>query len=162
MVISLKKVDAIPDKQLIFASFQIIANRMDTLLTRELSEFDMTTKQWFLLATIKSVFDNPPTMKAAAREMGSSHQNIKQVALKLEQKGLLSLQKNKEDARVTRLEMTEQSYEFLEKTQPRGTVFIEEVFNGIEKEDLSSTRVVLEKILLNLGGLENTTSFRKE
>ncbi len=148
--------DFIPDKYYIFASLLIIANKMETLLSRDLKEFGVTTKQWFLSATIKSIFEKPPTIKAVAKEMGSSHQNIKQVALKLEQKGLLNLEKDKKDARVTRLRMTEQSFAFWEKTQPKGNIFIKNVFKDIDMEDLAIAKEVLQKMVSNLTEMEQT------
>ena len=64
-----KKTDNIPDDAMIFGLLLIISNRMNTLLERELKEFDVTTKQWFLSETISSVFDHPPTLKEAASAM---------------------------------------------------------------------------------------------
>ncbi len=150
-----RKKDSIPDEPMIFALLLIISNKMNTLLERELKEFDVTTKQWFLSETIKSLFDTPPTMKELASEMGSSHQNIKQVALKLEQKGLLKLEKDRKDARVTRLRLTELSYDFWEKTDSKGTVFRHNMFKEINKKDIATTRGLLEKMLLNLTEIEN-------
>lgn len=147
-----------PDKQYVFGALLIIANRIDTLLERELKEFGVTSKQWFLSVIIDSLFNYPPTMKEVAKEMGSSHQNIKQVALKLQEKGLLKLEKDKKDARTTRLKMTEQSYEFWEKTQPRGFEFTENVFDGIENEDLTIAKFVLQKMMSNLSQMENKDS----
>lgn len=137
---------------MIFALLLIISNKMSTLLERE---FDVTTKQWFLSETIKSLFDSPPTMKQLAIEMGSSHQNIKQVALKLQHKGLLKLERDKKDGRVTRLRLTEQSYDFWEKTDPKGTVFRENMFKEMDKKSISTTRVLLGKMLSNLTEIEN-------
>ena len=51
--------------------------------------------------------------------------------------------------------MTEQSYAFWKKTEPKGSVFIEDVFKDIEKEELTRARVVLQKILSNLTEIEN-------
>jgi len=150
-----KKKDSIPDEPMIFALLLIISNKMNTLLDREFKEFDVTTKQWFLSETIKSLFDTPPTMKELASEMGSSHQNIKQVALKLEQKGLLKLEKDKKDARVTRLRLTERSYDFWKKTDPKGSVFRESMFKEMNKKDIATTRALLGKMLLNLTEIEN-------
>jgi len=149
------KTNSIPDEPMIFALLLIISNRINTLLEREFKEFDVTTKQWFLSETINSIFDTPPTLKEAAIEMGSSHQNIKQVALKLQQKGLLKLEKDKKDARVTRLRVTEQSYEFWKKTDPKGTVFREKMFKEMNKKDITMTRALLEKMLLNLNEIAN-------
>jgi DNA-binding MarR family transcriptional regulator len=154
----LKKMHLILDQHVIFASLLMIANRMETLLSRELKEFGVTTKQWFLSATIESVFDRPPTMKALAGAMGSSHQNIKQVALKLQQKGLLALEKDINDARVTRLKLTEESHGFWKKTEPKGDVFIEKMFQDIDNDDLSITTAVLQKMLSNLAEMDQSSS----
>ena len=143
-----------PDKQYIFGSLLIIANRMDTLLERELRQFGVTSKQWFLSVIIDSLFTEPPTMKEVAREMGSSHQNVKQVALKLQEKNLLTLVKDKKDRRVTRIRMTDESHEFWAKTQPKGELFTEALFEGVKKEDLQIARKVMQKIMDNLELME--------
>lgn len=153
----MNKIESIPNEQMIFALILIIANRMDTLLGREFKKYDVTTKQWFLIATIESLFDNPPTIKSLAREMGSSHQNIKQIALKLQEKGLLELVKDRKDARITRLTMTEQSHEFWGNLHIGGTLFMQNMFKGIKREDLTRTRELMQKILENLVEMENPT-----
>jgi len=130
---------------------------MNTLLEREFKEFDVTTKQWFLSETIHTLFDYPPTMKEVASEMGSSYQNIKQVALKLQQKGLLKLERDKKDARITRLRLTEQSHDFWQKTDSKGTIFRENMFKEMNNKDIATARALLEKILSNLIEIENAT-----
>ncbi len=150
----MRKLDSMKDQKFVFGSVLIIANRMDTLLERELKEYDVTAKQWFMTAVIDNSFDNPPTLKEVAREMGSSHQNIKQVALKLEQKGLLVFEKDKKDARVTRLKLTDQIYEFSQLTQSKATIFTQALFKGIEKDDMSKARAVLQKMLSNLSEMD--------
>ncbi len=156
------KAEQMEDKQYIFGALFTVANRMDTLLERELKEFGITTKQWFLSIIIDSLFEEPPTMKEAARESGSSHQNVKQVALKLQEKGLVSLEKDKKDSRVTRLKMTEQSNMFWEKTQPRAIEFTEDIFRDIDRNDLASARTVLQKIFYNLSERESRNGNRND
>jgi len=151
----LEKLEQMGDEQFIFGALLIGANRMDTLLERALKEFDITSKQWMLSIVIDNLFGEAPTIKEAAREMGSSHQNVKQLALKLEQKGLLRLEKDKCDARVTRLKMPPESAAFWNKTQPKGTAFMDAVFGGITKEELAAARGVLNKIAANLADMEN-------
>lgn len=150
------KTNSIPNEPMIFALLLIISNKVNTLLEREFKEFDVTTKQWFLSETIHSLFDSPPTIKEVASEMGSSHQNVKQVALKLQQKGLLTLEKDKKDARVTRLRLTEQSDGFWEKTDAKGEIFRVNMFKEMNKKDIATTRGLLEKMLLNLTKIENS------
>jgi len=146
------------DQKFVFGSVLVIANKMDTLLERELKEYDVTAKQWLLTAILANSFDNPPTIKEVAREMGSSHQNVKQVALKLEQRGLLVFEKDQKDARVTRLKLTDQIYEFSQLTQSKATSFTQALFKGIEKEDMTKARVVLQKMLSNLTEMDQPES----
>ncbi|AKN31261.1 MarR family transcriptional regulator [Clostridium carboxidivorans P7] len=145
----MKKVEKTSDIQYLFGALFLIANKVDTLLGREFKKFDITTKQWFLSIVIDNLFDNPPTIKEAAKEMGSSHQNVKQVALKLQEKDLLILDKDEKDARVTRLKLTEYSYNLLTKLREEGNTFIESLFKGIGKDELTTTRKVIQKIILN-------------
>ena len=146
------------DQKFVFGSVLVIANRMDTLLERDLKEYDVTAKQWLLTAVLANSFDKPPTIKEVAREMGSSHQNVKQLALKLEQKGLLVFEKDKKDARVTRLKLTDEIYEFSKLTQSKAISFTQAVFKGIEKDDMSKARAVLQKMLSNLTEMDQPES----
>ena len=146
----MNKLNSMKDQKFVFGSVLVIANRMDTLLERELKEYDVTSKQWLLTAVLDNSFDKPPTIKDVAREMGSSHQNVKQVALKLEQKGLLVFEKDTKDARVTRLKLTDQINEFAQLTQSKATAFTQALFKGIEKDDMSKARAVLQIMLSNL------------
>lgn len=151
----MSKVEKLSDRQYIFGMIFIVANRVDTMLEREFKRFGVTTKQWFLSIIIENLFDNPPTMKEAAKEMGSSHQNVKQVALKLQQKGLLNLQKDKKDSRVTRLKLSESSNDFWGKLRIEGSAFTQSLFKDISKDELEVTRMVMQKLQLNINEMDN-------
>jgi len=151
----MSKLEMMDDRKYLFGSIFILSNRMDTLLQREFNRFDITTKQWFLSVIIDNLFDNPPTMKEAAKEMGSSHQNVKQVALKLEQKGLLILEKDKKDARATRLKLTDDSYDFWNMIKCEGNEFTKTLFKDIDKEEMAVARSVIQKMLLNINEMDN-------
>jgi len=150
----MKKTDGMDNAHFIFGAVIVVANRMDTLLERELSQFNITAKQWFLSISVASLFEHPPTMKEAAREMGTSHQNVKQVALKLQEKKLLHLKKDEKDARVTRLHFTKESEEFWAKTSGESLNFTQELFAGITEEELASTRRALAKMMDNLSEMD--------
>lgn len=150
----MKKTDGMDNAHFIFGAVMVVANRMDTLLERELSQFNVTAKQWFLSISVASLFEYPPTMKEAAREMGTSHQNVKQVALKLQEKKLLQLKKDEKDARVTRLYFTKESEEFWAKTSGESLNFTQELFAGITEEELASTRRTLAKMMDNLSEMD--------
>lgn len=151
----MKKLDNIPSKHFILGALFVVTNRLDTQLSRTLKEFGVTTKQWFLSITVDSVFDKPPTMKQAARQMGCSHQNAKQVALKLKQKGLLKMEKDENDNRVTRMNLTKESDKLWEKINPKGDEFIGKVFDGISQEDMDTTRKTLHILMMNLDKMDD-------
>jgi MarR family transcriptional regulator, transcriptional regulator for hemolysin len=153
----MNKLEIMEDKQFLFGSFFLASNRIDTLMEREISKFDITIKQWFLSIIINHLFDSPPTIKDVAKEMGSSHQNVKQIALKLEQKGLLILEKDKTDSRATRLKLTKSGYEFWQKIQEEGNSFTRALFQDINKEELSAARDFMKKILMNIDKIEKNS-----
>ncbi len=144
----------IDDQHYLFGGLFVVSNKLDTLLERELSQFEMTSKQWFLLLNLGVLFVSPPTMKEVAQALGTSHQNVKQLALKLEQKGLLAMEKDPHDARVTRLKLTEKNQIFWEQTEAKGLAFINAVFQGIAATDLAAARRVIQQLWTNLSGLE--------
>lgn len=139
-----------PDQKFIFGGVQVVANQMDTLLERELKEYNLTTKQWLLTIVVQNIFDHDPTLKEVAKSMGSSHQNVKQVALKLEQKGFVVMEKDPHDARITRIKLTDAVDSFGQASQQKSEIFTEKLFDGISDEELAMTRSVIEKLLANL------------
>lgn len=154
----MEKFDQIPDSQFIFGALLVVANKMDTLLERTLIKHNVTSKQWFLLLVLFNLFEKPPTIKEVAKEMGSSHQNVKQVALKLEEKGMLKLEKDKKDLRATRLILTEKSYEFWKEIEKDGKKFMDAFYNGIEKDEFQNTRLFISALMFNLSEMETRES----
>lgn len=150
----MKRPDHISHHFYVFGSLMVIANKLGTLLDRDLQEFGVTSKQWFLSVVIDTFFQEPPTLKEAAYMMGSSYQNVKQIALKLEEKGLMRLEKDEKDARVMRLVLTDKSQFFWEKTLPKGAQFMERVFNHMDESQLAVTRQTLQQLLDNMQEME--------
>lgn len=144
-----------PDKKFIFGGLLVLANKMDTLLERELKEFGVTSKQWFLSIVLDNLYEKPPTLKELAKAMGSSHQNVKQVALKLQDKNLVQLTKDDRDGRVTRMMMTEHSHSFWEQTSERGEEFTKALYQEISEEEIQIAAAVLKKMMGNLEVMEN-------
>lgn len=150
----MNKLDSMPDLQYLFGSLFVATNQIDTIMERGLKKFDVTTKQWFLSIIIDNLFHEPPSIKEVAKEMGSSHQNVKQIALKMAQKGLLELEKDKQDARVTHLKLTKQSVELWNKVRKEGQIFTETLFQDIDHEKLRVARSVMRKMLANISEMD--------
>lgn len=150
----MKNFEDMQDSLYLFGSLFVIANKMSTLLDKELETFGVTSKQWFLSVVVDNFFDEPPTLKEAAKVMGTSYQNVKQIALKLEEKNLMCLEKDKKDARIVRLILTPNSYSFWEQTSPRGVVFLNSIFKDIGDEQMSVGRQIMQQLLSNIYNLE--------
>jgi len=123
-------------KKQIFGSIFLLSNKLQLILDRALVNHDLTTKQWFLSAILEEFFESPPTLSEVAEVIGSSRQNVKQIAIKLEEKGFLSLDKDHQDKRAIRLRLTDKSFKFWEGLQQESNQFLEELFLDLEEEEL--------------------------
>jgi MarR family transcriptional regulator, transcriptional regulator for hemolysin len=151
----MSQLDLLPDTQYFFGALFVASNRLDTILEREFNRFGVTTKQWFLSIVIDRLFDQPPTIKQVARAMGSSHQNVKQLALKLSGKGLLRLEKDEQDTRATRLQLTEESRALWKMVRTQRDTFNERLFDGVSEEELKTVRNVMGKLLMNIETIDH-------
>ena len=150
----MSKYTHIPNPQFIMGALFVVTNKLDTMLERSLKEFNITSRQWFLSINLHSIFMEPPTIKQVAKQMGCSHQNAKQVALKLKEKGLLQMQKDENDQRVTRMSLTQESDRLWRRMSPKDTDFIADLFEGIDEDDLNKARIVLLKLTENLDKMD--------
>jgi len=157
----LQKLEKIKDDRFVFGSLFVTANLLETLLDRAFATYGITTKQFLLLITIQNLFDAPPTMQETARAMGTSHQNIKQIALNLERRGFLILPKDENDARVTRLPLTDACLAFGAETNRAGEEFMREVFEGIDAEDLGGAARTLRALWQNALAMKQASNGKR-
>ena len=87
--------------------------------------------------------------------MGSPHQNVKQLALKLSGKGLLRLEKDERDNRATRLRMTGKGRARWKRVRAQRDAFNERLFDRVSKEELRTLRNVMGKLLLNIEAMDH-------
>jgi DNA-binding MarR family transcriptional regulator len=88
--------------------------------------------------------------------MGSSHQNVKQILLKLEKKGFVSTIPDESDKRKQRIYVTDKCREFIEENDNNGQqsqFIIERIFNGIDEESLQTTIQTIMKMERNISKL---------
>ena len=104
---------------------------------------EITWKQFFAIICVK-LCKEPPTLNDLADVMGSSHQNVKQILLKLERKGFVSMTPDRNDRRKQRIVLTDMCREFCEKNDAPSQDIIGRIFEGIDEEQL---RVTIETIM---------------
>ena len=127
-----KEMDNIDKRYHIFGMLFLLSNKLETLGNNFLGE--LTTKQWFFMLILMNFFKEPPTLSELALEMGTSHQNAKQIAIKLEKKGFLVVNKDIKDKRVLRLTPTNKIREYVKLREDKDHFFIEKFFNVLTKE----------------------------
>lgn len=146
--------DILEQQRLIFGSLFLIPNKLQVIVDRTLAKHDLTAKQWFLTAMIEKLSQPSPTLMEVAEAMGSSYQNVKSIALKLQEKDFLVLEKDPEDRRVTRLRLTEKSTAFWDTHQEEGIRLITVLFSDFTSDEIASLYKGLMKMNQKLQGLE--------
>ena len=99
---------------------------------------EISWKQFFAIICI-SMCKDKPTVKELAEIMGSSHQNVKQILLKLEKKGFIYITVDEKDKRKQRIELTGYCREFCEKNDEMSANIMKKMFAGVSVEQLQMT-----------------------
>ncbi len=116
---------------------------------------EITWKQFFAVICI-NLCKEPPTINELSDVMGSSHQNVKQILLKLEKKGFIAFITDDKDKRKQRILVTDRCRDFLEENDNNGKqsqYIIGRIFDGVSEKDLNSTIKTIMRMERNLSGL---------
>lgn len=110
---------------------------------------EISWKQFFTIICINLCKDKP-TVKELAEIMGSSHQNVKQILLKLEKKAFVSIAVDENDKRKQRIELTDYCRDFCAKNDEMTTNIMKKMFAGVSEEQLQVTIQTIIQIEDNL------------
>ena len=113
---------------------------------------EMTWKQFFAVICI-NLCREAPTLNDLSEVMGSSHQNVKQILLKLERKGFITTVTDGKDRRKQRVVLTEKCREFCETNDARSREIIGRIFEGIEETKILTTIETIMAMERNVSGL---------
>lgn len=142
--------ETIDEQKYIFGALFILANKLQVKGDQMLEDDGMTLRQWFLTVMILQFKDRPPTLTEVANLMGTSHQNVKQIAKKLEEKNFLTFIKDEKDGRILRLQLTELSRNYWNKREQDGDHFIEKLFEHVTDEEIKTIVAVFNKLFQSL------------
>ncbi|SDM60258.1 DNA-binding transcriptional regulator, MarR family [Acetanaerobacterium elongatum] len=136
------------DKQaVLFGNLFLLANKLQAVSDKYLEGDDITAKQWFLVAAINQFSETPPTLSEVSELIGSSRQNVKQLALKLEKKGFLQIEKNKQDTRAYRLVLTEKCHLFWQNRELQDNRFITDITGCLTAQETDNLYEYIDKML---------------
>ena len=109
-------------------------------------------KQFFAIICI-NLCKEAPTLNDLSEVMGSSHQNVKQILLKLENKGFVAMKTDENDKRKQRFIVTDKCREFMQENdnQNRNSEkIIMSIFEGVDDMSLKITIETIIKMERNL------------
>ena len=132
----------------LFGYFFAMSNRLQTVGDRFYEE--ITCKQFFLMICLRLFENGAPTINELSEIMGSSHQNVKSIAGKLEEKGYLEIRPDSDDARKLRIRLTNKADRLAKKYQKKELDFIDMLFTGISDKQIEITFKTLEKMEENI------------
>ena len=110
---------------------------------------EISWKQFFAIICINMCKESP-TLKELAEIMGSSHQNVKHILNKLEQKGFVETVTDAEDKRKQRIVLTEKTRIFCAEHDEGSQQIIQKIFENIDPNDIRTaikTIIQMEKNL---------------
>ncbi|MBR4965227.1 MAG: MarR family transcriptional regulator [Lachnospiraceae bacterium] len=148
-VIASQKVDftGIEASYFLIGLLSAFENRFQAVADAEMKE--LSWKQFFAMICV-NLCKEAPTVKELAEIMGSSHQNVKQILLKLEKKGFVSVEEDAEDRRKQRIRLTQYAAQFCAQNDDRSMQLLQKMFQGVSEEQLQITIQTLLQLESNL------------
>lgn len=140
-----------PSKQYIFGSIFSLANRLQALGDK--IDENITVKQWFFVAIV-SMFDSPPSILEVSKIIGTSRQNIKKMALILQNQGFVSIQEDSNDKRVSRIWLTKKCFDYFKTREDMEQSFIESLFNGFTEKNIEDLSNNINLLMNNIDNME--------
>lgn len=141
------------EEHMLFGMMFVLGNKLQVIGDSFYDE--ITTKQWFIFVMLEVFGENHPTLSELAMATGSSHQNTKQIVLKLEKKGYVEFYTDPKDKRKIRIRSTTNCNELIKKYNRKQQEFMKKAFDGIEKENIKTALKTLIQFEQNLEDIKN-------
>ena len=122
-------------------------NRFQTVADSFFEE--ITWKQFFAIICI-NLCKESPTINELSEVMASSHQNVKQILLKLEKKGFIEMIPDERDRRKQRIVITKKCNDFCRRNEKEWGIQINKMYEGISEEQLITTIQTISQLERNL------------
>jgi DNA-binding MarR family transcriptional regulator len=140
----------IPSNYYLLGLLSAFENRFQAMADNTMQE--ISWKQFFAIICI-NMCKEPPALKELSDILGSSHQNVKQILLKLEKKDFIRFQEDGTDKRKQRIVLTDHCREFCEKNDEMSRGIMAGMFEGIAGEDIATTIRTITQIEKNMRGI---------
>ena len=139
----------IPSNYYLIGLLSAFENRFQAIADGLMKE--ISWKQFFAIICI-NMCKEPPTLKELSDILGSSHQNVKQILLKLEKKGFIKFEEYEADKRKQRIVLTKACLNFCNKNDTMSKGVMSKMFEGIPEKNIKTTIQTIIAMEKNLRG----------
>ena len=143
--------EGIPSSYYLLGLLSAFENRFQAMADSTMKE--ISWKQFFAIICI-NMCKEPPTIKELSEVLGSSHQNVKQILLKLEKKGFVEFKTDDGDRRKQRIVLSDKCMKFCEQGNDMSIKIMEKMFKGVPEKDIKTTIKTITCIEKNLTEVE--------
>lgn len=133
------------EREIVVRLFQL-SNVLQSYIDLLLKDENLTAKQFFMMIVIGSHKDEL-NLGQISDIFGTSHQNVKQICLKLEKSGYVKLYKDTNDQRVLRVKLTEKAQIFWNNRNQEDDQTMRQMFLSLKTEELKALMESLVKVL---------------
>lgn len=133
-------------EQYILVFLFLVQQRWSYIISKELKEDKITTKQWLMMIIIENAFTHAPSMQEVADALSTTHQNVKQLAIRLETREFLKIERDQHNRRILRLKTTDKSREYWEKRFLKDIKTIASLFEDLNDSEVKSLFEILSKL----------------
>ena len=137
----------IPPNYYLLGLLSAFENRFQAMADSMMKE--ISWKQFFAIVCI-DLCQAPPTLKELSEILGSSHQNVKQILIKLERKGFVEFLPDEADRRKQRIVLTRHCREFCDRNDNMSREIMNKLFDGVSEREITSAIQTLMKIESNI------------
>ncbi|HHV13785.1 MAG TPA: MarR family transcriptional regulator [Clostridiales bacterium] len=147
--------DTMDKRLIVFGYLFRVANRLQSKMDSQMQ--DITAKQWFVILAL-GLFEQPPTLKQLAAACDTSHQNTKQLVMKLVEKGFVTVHHDEKDSRAMRITANAKCEQWDKDNEQIATQFIDSMFSGMNMDEIARLSSSLMKIFDNLDNINGGTA----
>jgi DNA-binding MarR family transcriptional regulator len=124
----------------------LIQQRWGYIINKELIDDHITTKQWLMMIMLANAFQSPPSMQELADAMSTTHQNVKQLATRLETRGFLTIERDPDNRRILRLKITKKCKNYWDRRSPDDMESIINFFKTLENQEVKKLYEIMSKL----------------
>lgn len=137
------------DAVMSFRLMLAIGTQLRTRMDQQLAPAGLTTQQAILLSLVAS-HDSAPTQGEVARQMGVSHQNVRQLVDALCAKGLMAVREDATDRRIKRLQLTPKVKALFKDRNSQDFDMVKAWFGDFDQNELHTMVVMLLRLYKRL------------